>query len=441
MEIRKLGQGSHGDVYLVKLQNGNQIAVKKSSSKNGISASALIEVECLNRLKQESCVAQILSVFTHKIDGRKITKISIVFYPESMLDYIHKSSREDRLSNVKYIVDQMIHILSVLKYHRIIHRDIKPGNIMMENYVLKLCDFSLSCSLYVNGSHPESFDLYTRGYRPPEICAKIACDYSSDTWSAGATIFEYITGTMMIRPDSIRLTTTGVIPPNDAELLCIHRISENGIVKVKGMLQKRGIVLGNDIIIILQNMLIINHIHRLPISNKPRQDIQSNMTECLYTIHTYNQGIQAILKMCLRFSTNSRCVLVSLDIYKRYSLLCDERYSKYNVLEIALGSCVIGHKIMGGDISIKQFISYFDTSTYWSITVGQTTDVEEYICNKLNFVFSTPEIIPLAKVLDRVSEIDKILLLSMVYKQITSEGIHPSRLSYEDVVERVINYL
>ena len=81
----------------------------------------------------------------------------------------------------------------------IMHRDIKPGNILVDKHSnLKLADFGLS--KFLEGKINEDGDLtdfvVTRWYRPPELLLRYSqqsYDEKIDMWSVGCVIYEMLT--------------------------------------------------------------------------------------------------------------------------------------------------------------------------------------------------------------------------------------------------------
>jgi serine/threonine protein kinase len=73
------------------------------------------------------------------------------------------------------------------------HKDIKPGNILLHNGTVYLCDFGIS--LDWNGSHPttEGPSARTRGYCAPEVLDAKARDNRSDVWSLGRVFCDMLT--------------------------------------------------------------------------------------------------------------------------------------------------------------------------------------------------------------------------------------------------------
>lgn len=90
---------------------------------------------------------------------------------------------------VRSYTQQLLLALKLLKKSNILHADIKPDNILVNdnNLVLKLCDFGSASSVADNDITPY---LVSRFYRAPEIILGLPYDYGIDMWSAGCTIYE-----------------------------------------------------------------------------------------------------------------------------------------------------------------------------------------------------------------------------------------------------------
>uniref|UniRef100_A0A8R1EEF6 Protein kinase domain-containing protein n=1 Tax=Caenorhabditis japonica TaxID=281687 RepID=A0A8R1EEF6_CAEJA len=88
---------------------------------------------------------------------------------------------------------QMFSGLKYLDEHKVVHRDLKPVNILVDHTTayLKISDFG-SAKIVVKGK-ANNFYQVTRFYRPPELLMK-ALEYDStvDIWSAGCIVAEMI---------------------------------------------------------------------------------------------------------------------------------------------------------------------------------------------------------------------------------------------------------
>jgi len=94
---------------------------------------------------------------------------------------------------VRSYAQQMFLGLSLLRKCEILHADLKPDNVLVNETrsLLKIADLGSAMSARDN----EVTDmLVSRFYRAPEIMLGIKHDYAIDMWSVGCTLFELYTG-------------------------------------------------------------------------------------------------------------------------------------------------------------------------------------------------------------------------------------------------------
>jgi serine/threonine-protein kinase PRP4 len=91
---------------------------------------------------------------------------------------------------------QLLIALKHLKNNGILHADIKPDNILVNDTrtVVKLCDFG--SAMFPKNTNKTPY-LVSRFYRAPEIILGLPYDTSIDIWSMGCVIFELFTGRVM----------------------------------------------------------------------------------------------------------------------------------------------------------------------------------------------------------------------------------------------------
>lgn len=97
---------------------------------------------------------------------------------------------------VRSYTQQLFFALKLLKKTEILHADIKPDNILVNetHLILKLCDFGSASTISDNEITPY---LVSRFYRAPEIILGLPYDYAIDMWSAACTIHELYTGKIL----------------------------------------------------------------------------------------------------------------------------------------------------------------------------------------------------------------------------------------------------
>uniref|UniRef100_A0A1B6G4U4 Serine/threonine-protein kinase PRP4 homolog n=1 Tax=Cuerna arida TaxID=1464854 RepID=A0A1B6G4U4_9HEMI len=195
------GQGVFSNVIRARDgARGNQdVAIKIIRNNEIMHKTGLKELDILKRLNDTDPDDRFhcLRLFRHFFHKQHLC---MVFEPLSMnLREVLKKYGKDvglHIKAVRSYSQQLFLALKLLKKANILHADIKPDNILVnENkLVLKLCDFGSASHVAENEITPY---LVSRFYRAPEVILGIPYDFGVDMWSAGCTIFELYTGKIM----------------------------------------------------------------------------------------------------------------------------------------------------------------------------------------------------------------------------------------------------
>lgn len=100
------------------------------------------------------------------------------------------------LKAVRAYAQQMFMGLSLLRKCNILHADLKPDNVLVNESrnVLKICDLGSASDASENEITPY---LVSRFYRAPDIILGMQYDFAIDIWSIGCTLFELYTGKIL----------------------------------------------------------------------------------------------------------------------------------------------------------------------------------------------------------------------------------------------------
>ncbi|XP_012277484.1 serine/threonine-protein kinase plk-2-like [Orussus abietinus] len=93
----------------------------------------------------------------------------------------------------RYYMKQMVTGVAYIHSRKVIHRDLKPGNMFLsENMVVKIGDFGLATRPY---DHPRRVTICgTPNYIAPEVLYKQACSYEADVWALGCILYVLLVG-------------------------------------------------------------------------------------------------------------------------------------------------------------------------------------------------------------------------------------------------------
>lgn len=195
--IEKLGRGTHGTVYLLKVHSENNKYVVCKSVMPKYTLHAEREIDILSKLNHRRIVRFLDSM---QVDNSIFIIMEYVNYGtlEKMICYFSKSNVRPKLSLAWSAFSQIADALYYLHSKRIIHRDIKPANILINKFWVreseylefKLCDFSLSTSL--EDLVDDGSTIGTPFYMAPEMVAKQKYDATIDVWGLGVVVYEIL---------------------------------------------------------------------------------------------------------------------------------------------------------------------------------------------------------------------------------------------------------
>jgi serine/threonine-protein kinase PRP4 len=100
------------------------------------------------------------------------------------------------LRAVRVYAQQIFLGLSLMRKCNILHADLKPDNILVNEgrNMLKICDLGSASDASENEITPY---LVSRFYRAPEIILGMPYDFAIDMWSVGCTLYELYTGKIL----------------------------------------------------------------------------------------------------------------------------------------------------------------------------------------------------------------------------------------------------
>ncbi|GLT83216.1 hypothetical protein SLE2022_015180 [Rubroshorea leprosula] len=194
----KLGQGGFGAVYKGRLQDGQDIAVKRLSINSGQGELEFMnEVKLMSRLQHRNLVR----LLGFCLDGNERLLI-YEFVPNSSLDHFLfdpiKRLQLDWNTRYKIIggIARGILYLHEDSRHRIIHRDLKVSNILLDAEMNpKISDFRMARLFLGDETEADTRNVVgTFGYMAPEYAMNGKFSVKSDVYSFGVLVLEIISG-------------------------------------------------------------------------------------------------------------------------------------------------------------------------------------------------------------------------------------------------------
>ncbi|KAG9131065.1 hypothetical protein Leryth_006823, partial [Lithospermum erythrorhizon] len=197
-----LGQGGFGYVHKGVLSDGREVAVKSLKSGSGQGEREFqAEVEIISRVHHRHLVSLVGYCIA---DGQRM--LVYEFVPNKTLEHhLHGKGLPvmDWSSRMRIALGSAKGLAYLHEdcHPRIIHRDIKAANILLdENYEAMVADFGLAKLSSDNFTHVSTRVMGTFGYLAPEYASSGKLSDKSDVFSFGVMLLELITGRRPVDP-------------------------------------------------------------------------------------------------------------------------------------------------------------------------------------------------------------------------------------------------
>jgi eukaryotic-like serine/threonine-protein kinase len=200
--VRKLGAGGMADVYLAEDEElGRRVAIKILNDRHAN------DEQFVERFRREAKNAaglshpNIVSIYDRGeaegtyyiameyLDGRSLKEMLIARGPMPIADAIH-------------FARQILHALRFAHRKGVVHRDIKPHNVMVDGDArLKVTDFGIARAGASQMTEAGAI-VGTAQYLSPEQARGAAVDQRSDLYSIGVVLYEMLTGQVPFTGDT-----------------------------------------------------------------------------------------------------------------------------------------------------------------------------------------------------------------------------------------------
>ncbi|CAG9465276.1 unnamed protein product [Pedinophyceae sp. YPF-701] len=200
--LNVVDEGTYGMVFRARdRRNGKIYALKKvkmEREREGFPMTSIREFQLLMGMRHDNVVS-----VREVVVGRD--SMDSIYMVMEFMDHDLRTLMQDmpapfQVSEVKCLVQQLLEGLAYLHSAWVIHRDLKPHNILYSNRgLLKICDFGMART-FGDPQGPMSPEVVTMWYRAPELfLGDRGYGAAVDVWSVGCIFAELVTGAPLFK--------------------------------------------------------------------------------------------------------------------------------------------------------------------------------------------------------------------------------------------------
>ena len=191
---REIGRGGSGTVHLALDEVlHRQVAMKRIGMIPGSDNAELERAEREARLAAALNHPHVVSVFDLVDDGDVRWLVMEYVDGQTLSQHVRSSGPLD-MTEAATLLGQTADALAEAHGNGIVHRDVKPSNILIAGGVAKLNDFGIARSADDASLTQTGLVTGSPAYLAPEVASGSSATPASDVWSLGATLYHAVTG-------------------------------------------------------------------------------------------------------------------------------------------------------------------------------------------------------------------------------------------------------
>jgi polo-like kinase 1 len=205
---RFLGKGGFAKCYEFKCLNNKKIYAAKIVSKSNLSKqSAKSKLKSEIKIHKSLFHSHIVK-FEHVFEDSENVYILLELCKNKTLNELLKRRKIITELEVKYYLDQILKAVKFMHKNKIIHRDLKLGNLFInEKMEIKIGDFGLATTISYEGEKRYTI-CGTPNYIAPEILEGKALghSYEVDYWAIGVIVYTLLIGRPPFETEEVKET-------------------------------------------------------------------------------------------------------------------------------------------------------------------------------------------------------------------------------------------
>ncbi|KAI6203101.1 hypothetical protein M3Y94_00517500 [Aphelenchoides besseyi] len=187
---KRLGHGRFGSVFVASENRSQFIVALKILHKSEIIASAHHQVQREIDIQFHLHHTNIVRLFGYFHDNKRVYLI-LEYAPNGSLYSLLQKKQFFKPALAANLLDQLVSALMFIHNYGVIHRDVKPENMLLSGQTLKIADFGWAAP--AKSSQLKTY-CGTPDYLAPEMLKEGAYGFEVDIWAVGVTLYEFLTG-------------------------------------------------------------------------------------------------------------------------------------------------------------------------------------------------------------------------------------------------------